>query len=134
MRKFKLPAPHPIRHILLRYLRHEYPVGEDLKLSEHEVYAYTFVKQVINSLKDCDPDKLQVLTYYITTTLPRTQIADAMDMDSSTVKRLLNKTLDVVLNRLRHSEFIPEDLFNVYDPYTNTSEVRKYPKVWFLNR
>jgi DNA-directed RNA polymerase specialized sigma24 family protein len=127
-----MPAPNPRRDKVLKYLKTSFPHKEDLKL-EGKLYEYEKVKEVVYSLRDCNPDLLRILNYYMFHTLSRTRIADEVGYDASTVKRYLDKAADNIMQRLNHGDFPPEDLFEVRHPVTGAVEKRPFPKTCFRN-
>ncbi len=104
--------------------------SEGLDADEFEVFAYEDVKKAVFALRDNDPDILRILWYYIGTALSRTRIADEVDFDASTVKRKADRGIDLVLQKLRHGQLPPPDLFAVVDPKTQAVTRQPYPKTY----
>lgn len=136
-----MPAPNPQYHALYNYLKKNFPYKEDLTL-DGETFPFAKVKEAVYSLKDCNPELLRVLNLYIFQALSRSRIAEEIGADPSTIRRSMDRCLQLVLCKLRFSDLFPDDLFQirtvipsdqeekfekVVDPKTGVTEYRKLP-------
>lgn len=128
-----MPRPNPRRDCFLKHLRHEFPYKEDFIDHEGTIWPYDLVKEAVYSLKDNAPEILRVLNYHMFTPLPRTRIAEEVGFDPSTVKRKLDQAADNAMQRLRHGNFPPGDLFILRDPKTGLLEPSPFPKTFRNN-
>lgn len=127
-----MPAPNPKRDKVLKYLKSGFPHKDDLKLGE-QLYPYEKMYAAVYSLRDCNPELLRILNYYMFQALSRTRIADEVGFDASTIKRKLDIAADLIMQRVHHGDFPPGDLFEVRHPVTQATERRPFPKINFRN-
>ena len=95
-----MPKPHSTRDKFLKYLRsglaHDVPW-----VDVSGIYTSEDVRVAIKKIAQNDPLLHKILHYYITTRLPRNQIAEAVVYDSSTVKRKLDDGVDLIMHKLK---------------------------------
>lgn len=120
-----IPSPNPKRDLLLKYLRHAFPYGEDFTAYDGVVYPYEAVKEAVYSQRDNGPELLRILIFHMNTPLSRTRIAEEVGYDPSTVKRKLDIAADNIMQRLVHASLPPEDLFTIR--IESTGEIIKTP-------
>lgn len=101
-----MPAPHPMRGPFLKYLREKFPYKEDFTDTKGNVYSYDSIKTAIGEIRHMNFELNEALYYFTKSRLPRTQIADTMNVDSTTYKRKLNKACDLVMEYVNHKELL----------------------------
>jgi hypothetical protein len=92
---------HKGRETVYVYLAHNFPWKESLVL-DGEVYVYEEVLEAISKLKRNDPLSHKILAYRWLTTRTRADISAGLFMDSSTLKRMWDYAIDILVNYLRH--------------------------------
>lgn len=96
---------HPGLKLLTTYLKTEFPWKKDYVCKTAEidtVFTYEQVKQALHNLKTTDPYLHRLLEYRYMTTRSRSAIAQALYMDSSTLKRSWDKAMMIIQNWLMH--------------------------------
>lgn len=107
--------PNPIRSKFLKYLREQLPHGFYWIDAEGH-YSPDEVRRAIRKLATGDPAHHSVLDSYIRTRKPRSEIAREKLYDSSTIKRKLDKAIDLVLQNLKlEPRLMPSYLENKED-------------------
>jgi len=110
-----MAKPHPGYEALSKYLGTGFAWKLPLDDLAGETYSYEEVKEALRRLMRTDPQLHSLLAYKWLTNRSRNDIASAVHMDSSTVKRLWNKALDILMNHLRHGER-EDNLAPILDP------------------
>lgn len=85
---------HPGLRLLTNYLRIEFPWKKDYVCVTNEInqtFTYQQVKEALVKLKTTDPTLHRLLTYRYMTNRSRSDIAQSLYMDSSTLKRQFSK-------------------------------------------
>ena len=110
-----MAKPNPILNAFMKYLRSEFPEQKNLDLSDvlredlsRVKFTYLEVKEAILRLKTVDPELHRLLAYFWQSTRSRSDIADALHFDPSTVKRRANKGMGILLNYLINNEVTAE--------------------------
>lgn len=83
---------HPGLRLLTIYLRVDFPWKKEYKCCTEEinqVFTYEQVKDALIKLKTTDPTLHRLLTYRYMTNRSRSDIAQSLFLDSSTLKRQL---------------------------------------------
>jgi hypothetical protein len=83
---------HPGLKLLTNYLRVEFPWKKEYVCVTEEIiqtFSYDQVKEALVKLKTTDPTLHRLLTYRYMTNRSRSDIAQSLYMDSSTLKRQL---------------------------------------------
>ena len=96
---------HPGLKLLTNYLRNEFPWKKDYVCKTDEIditFTYSQVKEALNKLKTTDPKLHRLLAYRYMSNRSRSDIAQSMYMDSSTLKRNWDKAMMIVQNWLMH--------------------------------
>ena len=96
---------HPGLKLLTNYLRVEFPWKKPYVCKTDEIditFSYNEVKQALNKLKITDPTLYRLLTYRYMTNRSRSDIAQSLYMDSSTLKRQWDKAMYILQNWLMH--------------------------------
>lgn len=96
---------HPGLKLLTNYLRNEFPWKKDYICKTNEIditFTYSQVKEALNKLKTTDPKLHRLLSYRYMSNRSRSDIAQSMYMDSSTLKRNWDKAMMIVQNWLMH--------------------------------
>lgn len=65
------------------------------------VFQEVEVRAAIKAISKTDPVLHNILDYYIRTRMSRIQIGEAVNYDSSTVKRKLDEAVDLILHQLK---------------------------------
>lgn len=92
---------HKGRETVYNYLSHNFPWKESLSI-EGEKYTYEEILQAISNLKRTDPLTHKILGYRWLTNRTRADISAGLFMDSSTLKRIWDSGIDIIVNYLRH--------------------------------
>lgn len=101
---------HPGLKLLTNYLRNEFSWQRDYICKTDEidrVFTYEQVKDALTKLKITDPKLHRLLTYRYMTNRSRSDIAQSLYMDSSTLKRNWDKGMMIIQNWLMHG--IPDE-------------------------
>jgi hypothetical protein len=105
-----MPEPHKGRNKLLKYLRYEFPHSKSfIDPGSGETFTKIQIKEAIKKLIKTDPGHHRILYYWYNSRMSRLQIAAAAEMDSSTVKRKMDASADIILMHLLHSDLLPEE-------------------------
>lgn len=105
-----MPAPNPNRNHILKYLRYEFPHSKPLSdPGSGKIFTVQEVKAALLSLAKSDPGYHRILYLWYNGRSSRLQIAAAAGMDSSTVKRRMDASVDIILMYLLHPDLTPED-------------------------
>jgi AraC-like DNA-binding protein len=81
---------HPGLRLLTNYLRIDFPWKKDyvcVTKEINQIFSYEDVKEALVKLKTTDPTLHRLLTYRYMTNRSRSDIAQSLYMDSSTLKR-----------------------------------------------
>lgn len=84
---------HPGLRLLTNYLRIDFPWKKSYVCKTEEidqVFTYDDVKEALVKLKTTDPHLHRILSYRYMTNRSRSDIAQSLFMDSSTLKRQLD--------------------------------------------
>lgn len=95
----------------------EYPVDVE--------FLYEDVKDAIKNIEYNGPDIHRVLWAYLFTPLPRTGLADLCRFDSSTVKRKLDKAVDLIMQYLNNRDLLDEVLVKIDQKGENEEDLFK---------
>lgn len=96
---------HPGLKLLTNYLRTEFPWKKDYVCITEEMnitFTYDQVKEALVKLKITDPSLHRLLCYRYMTNRSRSDIAQSLYMDSSTLKRQWDKGMYILQNWLMH--------------------------------
>lgn len=96
---------HPGLRLLTNYLKIEFPWKKNYTCITKEidrVFTYEEVKEALVKLKTTDPNLHRLLTYRYMTNRSRSDIAQSLYMDSSTLKRQWDKGMYILQNWLMH--------------------------------
>ncbi len=118
-----MPAPHPVRGPFLKYLREQFPYKQDFTDPKGNVYSYEQIKQGISEIRHVNYELNEALFYFTKSRLPRTQIADTMNVDSTTYKRKLNKACDLVLEYVNHKTLLGSYTIDIDDKQVKFDDV-----------
>ena len=96
---------HPGLKLLTAYLRTEFPWKKEYHCKTEEIditFSYEEVKAALTKLKTTDPRLHRLLAYRYMTNRSRSDIAQSLFMDSSTLKRNWDKAMMILQNWLMH--------------------------------
>lgn len=96
---------HPGLRLLTNYLRVEFPFRKNYVCVTEEInhtFKYEEVLDALVKLKTTDPTLHRLLTYRYMTNRSRSDIAQSLYMDSSTLKRQWDKGMYILQNWLMH--------------------------------
>lgn len=96
---------HPGLRLLTNYLRVEFPWKKKYICITEEInkeFSYEQVKEALVKLKTTDPNLHRLLSYRYMTNRSRSDIAQSLYMDSSTLKRNWDKSMYILQNWLMH--------------------------------
>lgn len=96
---------HPGLKLMTQYLRTEFPWKKEYVCKTDEIdrtFTYEEVKAALNKLKTTDPRLHRLLAYRYMTNRSRSDIAQSLYMDSSTLKRNWDKAMMILQNWLMH--------------------------------
>jgi DNA-binding MarR family transcriptional regulator len=85
---------HPGLKLLTTYLKVEFPWKKEYICITEEIdqtFSYNQVKEALTKLKTTDPNLHRLLSYRYMTNRSRSDIAQSLYMDSSTLKRQFRK-------------------------------------------
>jgi hypothetical protein len=96
---------HPGLRLLTNYLRNEFPWKRNYVCKTDYIdteFTYDEVKEALVKLKTTDPKLHRLLAYRYMSNRSRSDIAQSMYMDSSTLKRNWDKAMMILQNWLMH--------------------------------
>lgn len=94
---------HPGLSQFTEYLRRKFPWKENFECEMvNETFTYEEVKQALRHLKTTDPALHRILEYRALSNRSRWDIAEALYIDSSTLKRKWNVAMNIMMNWLLH--------------------------------
>lgn len=93
-----MPSPNPQRDSFLRYLREDFPLGEDWNGGGWAApCTKEQVREAIFRIKGGSPQLHGILWAFCYSGMSRGDIAERMGYESSTIKRKLDKACNIVL-------------------------------------
>jgi hypothetical protein len=103
-----MARPHSGHDAIIKYLKDgDFAWKQPLIAPpDHESFSAEQVKQSLEYVKICNPSKYKILDLTISTGRPRADIANALHLDTSTVKRYLNHAVDLLMIHLRYGNLI----------------------------
>lgn len=103
-----MALPQPKTHELKQYLKRGFSLKEDWESEQfHQTYSYNDIKANLKLLSVTDPELHKLLGWVWLSNRSRSQVAEALYMDPSTLKRKQDKAMYILLNYLNNIEVAP---------------------------
>jgi len=121
-------SPHVSRDTILKYLKKEFQWRQDYvfkwqevteegeRLNREHTFTWSDVEAARKWTANLNPDNYKVLMYLITTGRSRQNIADALFLNSSTVKRKADAALDQIQQYLVAKHLLGLDIDFLVEP------------------
>lgn len=108
-------SPNVVRNSLLLYLKHEFPYKLDWKHPvTNEVFPASTIEEKISRFKTVNPQAYRALWILFTTSATRSFIASRMLISTSTLRRIWDNALDILLFMLIYPKLDPGTI-NIYE-------------------